>query len=228
MKTFEKVLLGTTPYGEYKGTFGGTEYRFRNIYLYDDNGIITEFSPLGANKSYDKETNKIELLEEDKKDVNNNISICIPARRAKENFTRKENFFIPRKDYHYYDSYGADLYLYVDNDTITLKKLSDDTVTRQSYRDGLQILETHYEVFEVGGELFRVWNSVNFEHYYKSCISVNPTKQEYIKTDFGKQVDKVKGMLEDKGISMNGYILELLVRYFDITERENVEVKDVL
>ena len=88
--------------------YGIDNKRVDNIIFYDDSGIITE---TGCGWLEGSES----VIEE--------IDVDSPVKRLKVNLTRKENFYVPAKDY-YGDSVYC-LYLYVDGDKIKVENLGE-------------------------------------------------------------------------------------------------------
>ena len=156
-----------------------------NIIFYDDNGIITEVKQGWLEGS---QSQKFIFL----KDVEQ-IDIDTPIKRIKVNLTRKENFYIPVKNY--IDESCYCLYLYVDGEKIKVENLGefvfDDSEISTMYSD----------------KLFIKINDISF-YCWKKPINKIIEKPEYLKAK-----DIVEEMKKD-GVSMSEFsVLQLLKKY---------------
>ena len=155
-ETVEKILADKTirvgrhssiyrPYyfNDDKGT-----YKVHNIIFYSDNGIIFETNQgwleyVVNTLTQDNFLNSNLLTRDIEKIYINELT-----RRSKENFTRKENFYIPIAKKQYDNDKQANLYIYVDNVNIKIN-VAFQGMTTEDY--STQIADRNVTIFEVTG-----------------------------------------------------------------------------
>ena len=135
------------------------------------------------------------------------------VRRAKPNFTRKENFYIPVSSDNIWGK-EAHLYIYVDNKDV---KIEADGEFKRVMACGTKNLHFTYPKFTLDGEIIN-----KSQNNGKVLLFGTPKVVEY-ETGIGREIEKIKGVLKEHNEyigSSDEYFLEKLLKYYKLEKRE--------
>ena len=142
-----------------------------------------------------------------------------PKQRNKENFTRKEHFYIKHSKKSNYDDPTRTLYIYVDNKNVCLEKEKDLVEKSEGYNG--QDLFMHYEFYKLSGLIVErevttpiatnKLNSVRLKAFIKS---------EYKDNVLSQQVRELHEICKGLYINVSEYDLTKLLKVVEVTKRE--------
>lgn len=135
------------------------------------------------------------------------------VRRAKPNFTRKENFYIPVSSDNIWGK-EAHLYIYVDNKDV---KIEADGEFKRVMACGTKNLHFTYPKFMLDGEIIN-----KSQNNGKVLLFGTPKVVEY-ETGIGREIEKIKEVFKERNEYMGSsdeYFLERLLKHYKLEKRE--------